>query len=273
MGSACLDEQGTVLWQQQELTYNSRHGNGGSQVLVDDKLIFICDGMEESFVAAIHKDTGKIVWKTDQTNANQVASFSTPCLVEDNGQKQLVCPGSGFVRAYNPDDGRQIWYLNYGRGYSVISRPVYGLGMVFVASGWSDQTLYAIRPNGTGDVTNTHVAWKTDEDVPRTSSILLADDMLFYVSDTGTATCVDAATGTVHWQEKIGGKYSASPVYADGRIYCTAEDGKVIVLKAGTTFEKLAENDLDELTIASPAIVDKALFFRTESHLYRIEEK
>jgi len=241
--------------------------------LVDDKLIFICDGMEESFVAAIHKDTGKIVWKTDQTNDNQVASFSTPCLVEDNGQKQLVCPGSGFARAYNPDDGRQIWYLNYGRGYSVISRPVYGLGMVFVASGWSDQTLYAIRPNGTGDVTNTHVVWKTKEDVPRTSSILLVDDALFYVSDTGTASCVDAATGTVHWQEKIGGKYSASPVYADGRIYCTAENGKVIVLKAGTTFEKLAENDLDQLTLASPAIVDKALFFRTESHLYRIEEK
>ena len=274
MGTACLDVDGKVLWRQSELTYPPEHGNASSPILVDDKLIFSCDGSKGPFVAAVNKTTGKVAWKANRkpTEAANKFSFSTPLLVDENGRKVVVSPGSGAVCAYDPDDGKEIWRVDYGSGFSVIPRPVYGHGIVFIGTGWSHSHVYAIRVGGSGDVTDTHLVWKAKRGAPKTPSMLPVGKELYFFSDSGIASCVDAVTGRQYWQERVGGNYSASPIVADNRIYLTTEKGKTFVLKADTKFEILAENDLKERTFASPAVSGGALFIRTESVLYRIEE-
>jgi outer membrane protein assembly factor BamB len=273
MGTACLDTDGEVLWRQSDLKYDPPHGNGCSPILVDDKLIFSCDGEKDAFVAALNKTTGKISWKVERskTKASNKFSHSTSLLIDENGRKAVICPGSGAVWAYNPDNGKEIWSVFYGSGFSVVPRPVHGHGMVFIGTGYGMANVYAIRTGGTGDVTDTHLAWSTKRYAPMTPSMLLVGKELYFVSDKGMVTCVDAVTGKQYWQERIGGKFSASPVFADGRIYITSEKGKIYVIRAGTKFDLLAENDLQERTFASPALSGRALFIRSESHLYRIE--
>jgi outer membrane protein assembly factor BamB len=193
-------------------------------------------------------------------------------LIDANGRKAIISPGSGFVCAYDPENGDEFWRVNYGLGESLIPRPVYGHGMVFVGTGFVKAKVYAIRPGGKGDVTNTHLVWKIENHAPLTPSMLLIGKELYFVSDKGMATCVDAVTGKQYWQGKIGGNFSASPVFADGRIYIISEKGMTYVIKAATKFEILAQNDLGERTFASPAVSGRALFIRSESHLYRIEQ-
>ncbi|MHC4647402.1 MAG: outer membrane protein assembly factor BamB family protein [Planctomycetota bacterium] len=274
MGTACIDVHGTVLWRQSKLKYDPYHGNGGSPILFDDKLIFSCDGAKDPFVAGLNKLTGDVVWKVDRksTKAANKFSFSTPLLVDENGRKAVVSPGSGAICAYDPGDGQEIWCVDYGSGFSVVPRPVYGHGMVFISTGFNRANVYAIRVGGNGDVTDTHLVWKTESGAPKTPSMLLVGGDLYFVSDNGRASCVDAITGRQYWQEKIGGSVSASPVAADNRIYITTEKGRTFVIKVGRKFELLAESDLNERTLASPAVSGRALFIRTESHLYRIEQ-
>ncbi|HEV3236199.1 MAG TPA: PQQ-binding-like beta-propeller repeat protein [Gemmataceae bacterium] len=270
-GTACLDLDGQIVWQNQELTYNPVHGNGGSPILVDDALIFSCDGGDKRFIAALDRSYGKVLWKTDREGkAGMKFSFSTPLCITVNGKKQIISPGSNSVNAYDPVTGKEIWHVTYV-GYSVIPRPVYGHGLIFMSTGFMTPSLMAIKPDGQGDVTETHVAWKTSKAAPTTPSPLLVGDELYMVSDTGTASCLDAKTGQVHWQERLGGGYSASPICADGKIYFQNEKGVGTVVKAGTKFESLAKNDMGEPTLASYAVADGALFIRTEKHLYRIE--
>jgi outer membrane protein assembly factor BamB len=186
------------------------------------------------------------------------------------GQPQLVTPGSGAVSALDPRTGREIWRVDYARGYSVVPRPVFGHGLVFVATGFNRADLLAIRPDGQGDVTDTHVAWRTSRGAPLTPSVLLVGDELYAVNDAGIASCWDAKTGKLHWQERIEGNYSASPIAAGGRIYFQNETGTGTVLKAGREFAKLATNSLGEPTLASYGVAENALFIRTDRHLYRI---
>jgi outer membrane protein assembly factor BamB len=275
MGTASLDVNGKILWRQNKIKYDPYHGNGSSPILVDDNLIFNCDGQKNPFVAALNKFTGKTAWKVYRkpVSAPNKFSFSTPLLIDENGRKAVVSPGSGAVCAYNPENGNEIWRLDYGSGFSVIPRPVYGHGMVFVGTGFATSKVCAIRTGGVGDVTKTHLVWETDKYAPRTPSMLLVGNELYFVSDDGRCSCVDAMTGKQYYRKRFGGKVSASPVFADGRIYITTEKGKILVIKAGTVFEILAENDLKERTFASPAVSGSALFIRTESQLYRIEEK
>jgi outer membrane protein assembly factor BamB len=155
----------------------------------------------------------------------------------------------------------------------VIPKPIYGHGMVFLSTGYDAPSVYAIKVDGSGDVTDTHVAWKLRRGAPHTPSLILGGDDLFMVSDAGIATCVDAKTGMQHWQERIGGNYSASPVLADGKVYFQSEQGVGTVIKADRKFEALAKNDLKEPTLASYGVADGALFLRTEKHLYRFEAK
>ncbi len=272
LGTAALDLNGNVLWRQQTLIYRPRHGNGGSPVLVGNLLIFSCDAFSDPFVVALDCDNGQVRWKTPRnTTAAKTFSFSTPTVIALNGATLVVSAGSGFVGAYDPQDGHEIWRVRYGEGYSVVPRPVFANGLLFVASGFDRPSLLAIDPNGAkGDSTDTHIVWTSTKGIPLTPSMLAVNDELYMVSDNGVASCLDARTGNVHWTKRLGGDFSASPAFAEGRIYFQNEAGTTYVVKVGTTFELLATNDIEQRTLASPAPADNAIFLRSESHLWRI---
>jgi outer membrane protein assembly factor BamB len=176
------------------------------------------------------------------------------------------------VGGYDLQSGEEVWRVTYN-GFSVTPRPVYAHGMVYLSTGFMSPTLLAIKPDGKGDVTKTHVAWSVNRGAPLTPSPLIVGDELYMVSDNGTASCLDAKTGEVRWQERLGGNFSASPISADGKIYFLSEEGVGHVIKAGTKFERVAKNDLKERSLASYAAADGALFIRTEGRLFRIESK
>jgi outer membrane protein assembly factor BamB len=272
-GTAALDLDGKILWQNRDLRYTPVHGNGGSPILVGELLVFSGDGSDQQFIVALDRKTGKVRWKTERkTEAVKKFSFSTPLLITVNGREQIISPGSDVVCALDPQTGAEIWRVRYD-GYSVIPRPVYGHGLVFICTGYERPHLLAIRPDGQGDVTASQITWTSLRAVPHTASLLLVSEELYMVSDLGVATCLDAKTGNVHWQQRLGGNYSASPVHAAGRIYFQSEEGTGTVVKAGRKFEILARNPMSERTLASYAAVDGALFLRTEEHLYRFEER
>lgn len=272
-GTACLDLSGKVLWRNSSLKYSPVHGNGGSPIVVEDALIFSCDGASDPFVVALNKTNGEVLWKVKRdTDATKTFSFSTPLLITVNGQKQVLSPGSNVLCSFDPKTGREIWRVRYD-GYSVVPRPVFGHGLIFFSIGFDNPVVMAVRPDGRGDVTATHVAWTVRRGAPNTPSLLLVGDELYVLSDAGIASCLDAKTGNVHWQERIGGNCSASPVYGDGRIYFQNEEGLGVVIKAGQEFAKLASNPLHERTLASYAVGEGSLFIRTERQLYRIQAR
>lgn len=273
MGTACLDLNGAVVWKNTDVTFAPVHGNGGSPVFVDGVLIFSCDGGEEHFVVGLDARTGKQLWRTDRhTDAAKKFSFSTPLVIQVQGRKQVVSAGSNAVCAYEPRTGKEIWRVRYD-GYSVVPRPVLGHGLLFVCTGYESPKLLAVRVDGTGDVTDTHVAWTVAKGVPLTPSPLLVGEALYLVADNGIVSCLETRTGKQLWQERLNGKFSASPLYANGLVYLQDEDGVGTVLKAGKEFAVVARNDLQERTLASFAAAGKALFVRTEHHLYRFEER
>jgi outer membrane protein assembly factor BamB len=175
--------------------------------------------------------------------------------------------------SYDPLTGREIWWIRYGQGYSNVPRPVYGHGLVFICSGFEQAVLLAVRPDGQGDVTDTHVAWSVKRSVPLTPSPLLVGDELYLISDNGIASCLDAKTGKTHWQRRLGGDYSASPIHADGRIYFLSEEGESVVIEPAKQFKNLATNRLDGRTLASMAVSGEAIFIRSSTHVYRLEKR
>ncbi|MEN9676009.1 MAG: hypothetical protein RIS76_1905 [Verrucomicrobiota bacterium] len=272
MGTAALDRDGTVLWRQNSLKYPPVHGNGGSPIWAAGSLVFSADGGSDPFVVALDPKTGDVRWKTPRvTPAQRKFSFSTPLLITNAGRQEIVSPGSGAVCAYDPQDGRELWRVRYGEGYSVIPRPVIGHGLIFVGSGYDRPIVYAIRTDAAaGDVTDSAIAWSAPRGAPNTPSMILSGDELYYVSDAGVASCVEARTGKVYWSERLGGGFSASPILADGRLYFQNEEGVGFVVEAGREFRLLARNELGERSLATPAVTEGTLFIRTEGHLYRI---
>jgi outer membrane protein assembly factor BamB len=276
MGTACYDPTGTQLWATQEYAYKPVHGNGGSPILVGDKLVFSCDGGDEQYVVALDAKTGSRKWKTDRkSKAGMKFSFTTPQFIDHNGIKLIVSPASDFVAAYDPDSGVEVWRANYPvSGWSLICRPVYTAGLVVISTGYMTQHLIAVDPSGKGDVTGTHVKWTYKKHAPNTPTPLAVGGELFSLSDKGTLACLDAKTGHVHWEERLkGGAYSASPLLLNGKIYVTSETGVGLVIEPGTKgLTVLAENDLKEKTFATFVPADGALFVRTESKLYKFAE-
>ena len=274
-GTACLDLEGNLVWRNNKLLYDPRHGSGGSPAFISDRALGIsCDGLDKQFFVALDRQSGKILWKTDRPpHSGRGFSFTTPLLIEVDGRKQVVSPGSDHVCSYDVESGKEIWRVNYPGGYSVVPRPLYAHGLVFVCSGWGTPWVYAIRPDGKGDVTESHVAWKKKEGAPRSPAPLIVGKEIYTITDKGVATCRDAVTGKVHWRGRIGGNHSAAPLYAEGRIYFQSEEGEGVVITAGTEFEELARNPIGERTLASYAVDDGVLFIRSLDHLYRIEEK
>lgn len=272
-GTACLTTDGEIAWKNDQLKFNPTHGNGGSPALFQDTLLITCDGADEQYVAGLSAETGQVKWRTDRKAEVQKGfSFSTPTLIEVNGRTQAVCPGSGAVVAYDPETGEELWSVSYGEGYSVVPRPVFSNGTVFLSSGYNSASLYAIDPTGHGDVTDTHVRWIVEKGVPKTPSMLALGDEIYFVDDGGVASCLDTSNGQTHWQKRLGGKFSASVFYGGGRLYFLSEDGTTTVIEPGTTFKKLATNEIGagDRTFASLAVVGEDLLLRSETHLYRI---
>jgi outer membrane protein assembly factor BamB len=269
-GTAALTTTGEIVWKAR-FPYESQHGAGGSPIIYGDLLIVSCDGSDAAFVVALDKRTGKVTWKTDRRYPYAQA-YTTPLVIRSGERDQLVSIGAFRAAAYDPATGKEIWRVSYGDGFSNVPRPVYGHGLVFIATGFQQPQLLAVRPDGSGDVTRSHVAWTLRRGAPLTPSPLLVGNELYVVTDAGIATCVDAQTGTLRWQQRLNGNFSASPVYADGRVYFQSEEGVTTVIAPGPEFRVLATNRLDGATLASMAVADGSFFIRSSSHLYRIRE-
>lgn len=277
-GTACLSREGEVLWKTR-FDYNHRHGPGGSPVIFEDLLIINCDGTDVQFLAALDKHSGAEKWRTERAHisaarlsgeTSPAMGFSTPLLAMVDGRMQVISTGADHVAGYDARTGEEIWWAAYD-GYSLVPRPVVGHGLVFVCSGYNDPVLYAIALGGKGDVTETHVRWKLEKGAPLNPSPLLVGDELYIVSDGGVAMCLDAVTGKRHWQQRLGGNFSASPLFAAGKIYFLDEDGTTTVIAPGKKYRELAVNKLPGRTLASLAPIEGAILLRTDTHLYRLE--
>ncbi len=295
-GTACLDTAtGKVLWTRQDLECNHYRGAGSSPILNGDRLIMNFDGSDHQFLIALDKRTGKTAWRVErsidykdlgpdgkpESEGDWRKAFATPHVATLGGIPTLLSQGAKAFYAYEPASGRELWRIEERTSHSGGTRPVVGNGLVYFPTGWSAGFILAVQPGKAGETldvnsadagtTQLKVAWKTKRNVPKKPALTLLGDHLFGIDDGGVATCWDAATGNVEWNERIGGNYSASPVIAGGRIYFCSEEGKVVVVAAGAKFEKLAENQMDDGFMASPAVAGKALYLRTKSHVYRIE--
>ena len=274
-GTACLNAKtGKIFWKAR-LPVDHQVGPGSSPVLYKELLVLVRDGRDAQYLAALDTKTGKEVWRTERppivaSSSNLKKSFVTPLVVSTGGRTQLLSPGAHWVVSYEPATGKEIWRARHGVGFSIGSCPVFGHGMVYFSTGCMKPQLWAIRVNGTGDVTTTHAAWKTTRQVPVMSSPVLFGDELYWTSDDGIANCANAENGEVYWQERMNQQHLASPLLAEGRVYFFGKEGKTIVVKAGKSIEKLAENELEGVVVATPAIVDRTIFLRTDTHLYRI---
>lgn len=266
-GTACLTSDGEIVWKTRLDYSHAQHGPGGSPVIYDDLLIVSCDGQETQFVVALDKTTGKTRWKKFREGYQ---AYTTPLVIRQPGGDQLISPGAFRATSYDPRTGKELWYVRYGEGFSNVPRPVFGNGLVYICTGFQQPSLLAVRINGKGDVTKSQVAWSTNRGVPLTPSPLLVGEELYLVTDTGIASCLDAQTGVEHWRARIGGNHSASPLFADGRIYFLNEDGESVVIEPGKQFKVIGTNTLDGQTLASMAVSDGSLFIRSVSHLYRL---
>ncbi len=277
-GAACLNsDTGKILWKNTELKHDhGQNGPGSSPILYGGLFILNCDGTELRYVAALNKFTGILVWKTPRSNQINKSpelkkAYATPLIVNVNGKDQLISPGAFRVNSYEPRTGRELWFCDIP-GFSNVPRPVFGHGLVYVCTGYMNSELFAIRPFGAGDVSATHVAWKTRKQVSFKPSPLLVGDQLYMISDSGIASCLNAKTGEPVWSERLEGEYSASPIFADGAIYFFSQQGLTTVIKPDTKLNVVATNTLAAGFMASPAIAGKALFLRTKTHLYRLEK-
>jgi len=286
-GTACLDTAtGKVIWSRKDLPCRHYRGPGSSPILFEDLLILTFDGADQQYVTALDTKTGKTVWRTDRSTkytdlddqgvvkaeGDFRKGFSTPLVIEAGGKQQLISIGSMAAFAYEPRTGKEIWTTRQP-GHTPAPCPVFGDGLAYIVSGRGNAEFSAVRVDGQGDVTDTHVAWKaTGAILPQEPSPIIVDGLIYLLTNNGTATCLEAASGMQVWSERIGGNYVASPIYADGRLYFCSSQGKTTILRAGRNYELLAENELADGFMASPATLGKALILRTKTHLYRIEE-
>ncbi len=281
---AALDFQGNVLWTHEDPAFASFHGLGASPILYRDLLIMPCDGNDPknlvqygykqawpgAFVAAFDIATGEEKWRAKRGLSRQ--GHVTPKVIEVDGRPMLVSAGGDVVQGFDLEKGDLIWTVK-SKGEGVVPSIVYGNGLVYTASGFDDLTIRAIRPGGHGDVTDTNIAWESPKNAPKMSSFLYDAGLLFYVKETGMAACLNASDGKVVWEKRLGGAFSASPVLADGRLYCLAENGTTVVFAAAREYKELARNTLERVCKASPAFSSGRIFIRTSKNLYCIADK
>ena len=298
-GTACLDTKtGEKLWERRDLNCDHRVRPASSPIIDGNSLFLTFDGVDVQFVAALDKNTGETLWlqnrvagldmaamlkaegfsdddieetKKEKPNDNR-KSYATPKIIEYQGKKQLISPAAEVTFSYDPNTGEELWRVRHpNMGFNVACRPIFEHDLVYFTTGIAKRLL-AVRPSGTGDVTDTHIAWSTRRGVPEMPSPLIVDDLMFWINDGGMVFCLDAKDGSMVWRDRIRGEYWASPMYAAGKIYSLSKDGKVSVISAAREFQLLAENEFDASFIASPAIAGNAMILRSLTHLYCVEK-
>lgn len=277
-GTACLDTKtGETLWSRQDLECNHHRGPASSPVVAGDLLYLTFDGFDVQYVVALDKKDGKTVWKKDRDtayksdNGDIKKAYGTPQIIEVAGKQQLVSPSAEASIAYDPKTGAELWRVRAG-GMNASCRPLFGNGLVYMTAPDGGMQLYAVKPDGEGDVTGSHVVWKQTKGIPKYASQILVGPHLFMSNEQGILTCIDAVEGKVLEQQRVGGVFFVSPLYADGKLYCFAEDGKTTVAEATPELKVLATNQLDDGFMASPAVTGKALILRTKKAIYRVEK-
>jgi outer membrane protein assembly factor BamB len=281
-GSACLDTASAKpIWVNHELRVDHINGPGSSPILFQNLYLLCCDGGDFQYVAALYKETGKLAWRTDRSydhsamDPDNRKAYNTPLVVRNDGRDEIISIGAHRIYCYDVHSGEEIWYCDQP-GFSNVSQPLFADGMAYISTGFGKADLWAIRADGTGDVSKTHVAWKYKKGTPCRSTPLLIGEApnqrIFMVTDAGIAHYVKAEDGSPVWSKRIGTTFSASPLFADGRIWCFDEKGTGIVIKPADTPEVVAENQLGDGCMGTPAISGRALFVRTKTHLYRIEK-
>ncbi len=275
MGTACLDaDSGKVLWKK-TLVIDHIVGPGSSPVVYKNLVILTCDGGDKQFIAALDVETGEPVWQVDRPpirieNADMRKAYCTPLVISAAGRDQMLIPGCQWFISYEPETGKEIWRIDHGSGFSNTPRPVFDGERAYLNTGFGKEGLWAVRVDGSGDVSETHVVWKHKQQIPTMSSPVVAGGRVYTVSDGGVASCLNAETGDVVWRERVPGQYSASALVGGDRVYFCSQEGKTTVVAASDKFEVLAENQLEGKLMASPAVVDGDLLLRTDTHLYRI---
>ena len=278
-GTACLDTAtGRKLWTRRDLNCDHESGAGpaSSPTLIDGMVVVHVDGRDVQYIIALDRSTGETVWKTPRSidftdmPLNHRKAFCMPIVIPRGEGRQVISPGGHAVYSYDLG-GRELWRIQH-HGFSVAPRPVFGHNLVFSLIDRDHPELWAIRPDGSGDVTDTHVAWKQRKSMPQRCSPMLVGDLLFLVNRAGIATCLEAKTGEIVWRERLSGKYSASPIYAKDRIYFFNEDATTTVIRPGRKLDVIATMALAKQKLcATPAVDGNAFIVRTEDYLYRIE--
>jgi outer membrane protein assembly factor BamB len=268
---AAYDFDGKEVWKKSPGRFSSVHGFCSSPVLYKDTVIVNCDHDGDGYVVALAKADGAQRWRIDRPNKTR--SYCAPIIVEAAGKTQMVMSGSKCVASYDPDSGKQLWIID-GPTEQFVSSPVYLDGLFFLTAGFPTYHYMGIKPDGTGNVTDTHVAWhhkvKNSREGAYVPSPVAAGRHFFAVSDDGILNCFEAKSGEWKWREKLGRHHSASPVFADGHFYFVADSGDTYVVKAGDKFELVGKNSLGEECYASPAVAHGQLFIRGLHHLYCI---
>jgi len=285
-GTACLDTKtGKTIWKRSDLPCRHYRGPSSSPVSYENLIILTMDGADLQYVVALNKQTGKTVWKTNRSvawNDENVPgpmakdgdlrkAHSTPLVIRDGTQAQLISTGAKAAYGYDPASGRELWRVQYA-DWSVAPRPLYDQGLAFIVTGLTKKEMWALKVDGKGDVSETAVVWKLKTHVGKYASPILVDDLIYTAAEESFITCLEAKTGQTIWTERVGGKYAASPIYADGRLYFCDQEGTTTILKPGRKLEVLATNHLPDGFMASPSVSGKALLLRTRTSLYRVED-
>jgi outer membrane protein assembly factor BamB len=284
-GTACLDTRtGKTLWQRRDFVCNHYRGAGSSPILHGDLLLMHFDGSDHQYVVALNKHTGETVWRRNRSidfkdltpegkpaiDGDLRKAFATPHVAVFDGRPVFISQGAKAHYSYDPLTGEEFWRLEERIDHSASGRPVVANGMIFITCGFGRGLVLAIKPGPKGQVSDTNIVWRTMRNAPNKPSLIVSGDLLFMVDDGGVASCVEAATGKECWRERVGGNHSASPLLAEGRIYFCNEEGKTTVVAAERAFKKLADNQLGDGFMASPAVAGSNLILRSRTRLYSI---
>ena len=288
---AALTFDGSLIWTNREVQHYSRHGLGASPLVHDGLLIMTYDGSnpvntpgswpnnsdeerlgwqipwDKAQVVALDAQTGKRIW-TGKRGLSRIAHVS-PNVLTENGRSLIISCAGDAIQAFDPKTGERVWTV-YSQGEGVTPSPAFGDSLIFTSSGFEKTTLRTVRTGGKGDATQTHIVWEQKKGAPTQPSLLYVKPYLYSITDKGVAYCFKADSGEMIYEERVGGNFCASPVYADGRIYLLSEEGVTTVIAAGPEFKILARNPLDEKCQASTAASQGHLFIRGEKNLYCI---